>query len=275
MVSKASLLYGLRDELLELLSEASGMKHQGLAQAARQCKSANLLDGTVCNKLVSLDYAYNLVRHLTTQHVTEHVLAIQGGLTKKAEEKVKEFSAMDSLKLHIVKAGDAKRHQGCFEELETVKALMIKGSSATALFEEGVEAKDTDNDVKIKDEDADAKCSEESTPAKKPVNVVKDDMDNDSKATAILERLEKTELLEDQLALQMQQMQEVQQLLLHKQQRKQQRQFRASMTALPENGIEDVEEVKDENKEGKPAKILMKDELELKKEESSMGDQSL
>ena len=83
-VPKPVYYIGLRDELLEIL--------KGLAQAARRCKSADLLDAAVSNKLISLDYAYNVVRHITTQHVAEHVLAIQCGLTRKAEEKSKKLS---------------------------------------------------------------------------------------------------------------------------------------------------------------------------------------
>ena len=119
-----------------------------------------------------------------------------------------------------------------------------------------------------------------------PDIAVKDDTDYGNKTTKILERLEKTELLEDQLALQMQQMQVVQQQLLIKQQRRQQRHFEASMTSLPENDVGNEEKANDENEEDRTAKIPMKpefesrkeemkSEFELKREESSKGDQSL
>ena len=65
-INKVTILYELRDEILEELSTLSGLPQQGVAQAARTCKNAGLLSRPMCNLLVNFDFAYNLLRHLTT-----------------------------------------------------------------------------------------------------------------------------------------------------------------------------------------------------------------
>ena len=65
-VNKAIILYELRDVILEELSSLCGVPQQGVAQAARACKQAGSLSRPMCNLLVNFDFAYNMVRHLTT-----------------------------------------------------------------------------------------------------------------------------------------------------------------------------------------------------------------
>ena len=69
MTNKASLLYALHDDVLERLVIGTDVASQGIAQAARLCKKRGIIGSTTCNKLINLDYAYNLVRHLTSVHV--------------------------------------------------------------------------------------------------------------------------------------------------------------------------------------------------------------
>ena len=63
--SKAQLLYELRDELLEVLEASTGGTFKGVAQAARVARRRSLLSNQMMSKLISIDFAYNCVRHLT------------------------------------------------------------------------------------------------------------------------------------------------------------------------------------------------------------------
>ena len=71
MARKVELLYSLRDERLEKLHVEIQIAHQGLSQAARAAKHAGIIDGTSCSKFIQIDFAYNLIRHLTTAHYNE------------------------------------------------------------------------------------------------------------------------------------------------------------------------------------------------------------
>lgn len=77
---KHQLVYGLRDELLHLLSLHSGAHFEGLAAAAR----AVLQDKSQRNlrtALVRIDYAYNLVRHITEASMRDHVNKVKDSLS--------------------------------------------------------------------------------------------------------------------------------------------------------------------------------------------------
>ena len=65
-------LYAMRDAALDQLCAHAGAC-QGLAQAARTATKLGLIDATLANKLVKLDYSYNLVRHLTQSHADSFV----------------------------------------------------------------------------------------------------------------------------------------------------------------------------------------------------------
>ena len=57
MANKAALLYSMRDDMLEVLTNASGTTQQGVAQAARTCKNGGVLGKASCSKLVDIDFA--------------------------------------------------------------------------------------------------------------------------------------------------------------------------------------------------------------------------
>jgi len=86
-ISKADLLYSLHDEVLELLTGATQVAHAGIAQAARYSKQSGLLSPATCNKLISIDFAYNFIRHLTSIHRREFALELQLELAEYSDAK--------------------------------------------------------------------------------------------------------------------------------------------------------------------------------------------
>ena len=80
LAQKVLLLYAMRDAALCQLTTATGVSQQGLSQAARQAKRARLLSPAECNKLISLDYSYNLIRHLTTPRMNQFLAMIATSL---------------------------------------------------------------------------------------------------------------------------------------------------------------------------------------------------
>jgi len=65
-MNKHLLIYQLRDELLDTLAGVSGQHFQGLASAARGTDS---LSPGCRSQLIKVDFAYNLVRHITKESV--------------------------------------------------------------------------------------------------------------------------------------------------------------------------------------------------------------
>eukprot|EP00959_Pyramimonas_sp_CCMP1952_P123054 2572345-Pyramimonas_sp.AAC.1 len=57
-----SLVYSLRDDILELLSQASGHHHRGHASAAR---NSDCLSAACRSQLIKIDCADSFVRHIT------------------------------------------------------------------------------------------------------------------------------------------------------------------------------------------------------------------
>jgi hypothetical protein len=70
---KHQLVYKLRDELLAELSDSLRKHYEGLAQAARAVHTMSLIDTEDKNRYVRIDFAYNLVRHITNASVNESV----------------------------------------------------------------------------------------------------------------------------------------------------------------------------------------------------------
>ena len=80
--SKAELLYSVHDEILEILCASTQEPHQGIAQAARASKKCGHISASTCNKLVNVDYSYNLLRHFTTVHAQKFVQELQHEISK-------------------------------------------------------------------------------------------------------------------------------------------------------------------------------------------------
>ena len=77
--SAEHLIYDLHGQLLRTLAFEMKAHYQGIAQAARMCKRQGRISAAVANKLVKLDFAYHLIRHVT--EVSTEVF-LQGVLTE-------------------------------------------------------------------------------------------------------------------------------------------------------------------------------------------------
>ena len=76
-MNKASLLCQYRDNALEALAASAGKQHEGLAQAARHACDLKLISKPLKHKLIKVDYAYNLVRHITSKSVGDYIEQLQ------------------------------------------------------------------------------------------------------------------------------------------------------------------------------------------------------
>ena len=77
LAGKVIALYGLRDTLLANLSATLSVPSQGLAQVAREAKRRHLLSGSAAAKLIKVDFAYNLIRHLTDERCLAYIQEIR------------------------------------------------------------------------------------------------------------------------------------------------------------------------------------------------------
>ena len=77
LAGKVIALYGLRDTLLADLSATLSVPSQGLAQVAREAKRRHLLPGAAAAKLIKVDFAYNLIRHLTDERCLAYIQEIR------------------------------------------------------------------------------------------------------------------------------------------------------------------------------------------------------
>ena len=64
--SSEVLILELHGRLLRTFAVEAGQHFQGLAQAARFLKRSGRISAATANKLLKLDFAFNLVRHITT-----------------------------------------------------------------------------------------------------------------------------------------------------------------------------------------------------------------
>ena len=58
------LLYKLRDDATLILSDRLGVHKLGLSQLARTARAQSIISGPLANKLIKIDWSYNLVRHM-------------------------------------------------------------------------------------------------------------------------------------------------------------------------------------------------------------------
>ena len=79
---KVVALYALRDTLLADLCATLASPSQGLAQAAREAKRQHTISGGAAAKLVKIDFAYNLVRHLTNERCSTYIQEIRQMVTQ-------------------------------------------------------------------------------------------------------------------------------------------------------------------------------------------------
>ena len=71
-----SLIFDLHGQLLRLLAERTGLHFQGLSQVSRRLRATGWITLPVARKLVMIDHAFNLIRHITGASLldfTEHV----------------------------------------------------------------------------------------------------------------------------------------------------------------------------------------------------------
>mmetsp|Transcript_115209 Transcript_115209/g.229489 ORF Transcript_115209/g.229489 Transcript_115209/m.229489 type:complete len:270 (+) Transcript_115209:69-878(+) len=64
-----TFLFSMQSQLLRSITETTAERFQGLAQAARQCRSLAVFHGKVTKKLVNIDFAFNCVRHISKPSV--------------------------------------------------------------------------------------------------------------------------------------------------------------------------------------------------------------
>ena len=64
-----SLVLELHGALLRLVSQRTGCHFQGLSAASRHLKSLGRIDNRISKKLIRIDDAFNVVRHITSVSV--------------------------------------------------------------------------------------------------------------------------------------------------------------------------------------------------------------
>ena len=83
-----SLVLELHGMLLRLVSRRSGHHFQGLSQAARHLRKLGLLDNKTVQKLIRIDNAFNIVRHITSVSVDSYVLSVSRLLEAQEQSSV-------------------------------------------------------------------------------------------------------------------------------------------------------------------------------------------
>ena len=79
--SAEALLFGLHGQLLRSLSASAGVHFQGISQAARSLRRRGVIRNQMANKLAKIDYAYNLVRHITEISVSDFCKSLEKELS--------------------------------------------------------------------------------------------------------------------------------------------------------------------------------------------------
>jgi len=95
MEDMASLIGHTHGRLLRLLSNRTGVHFQGFLQAAR-CSAYRTFPSKVKKKLISIDIAFPIVRHITTVSVEEFVEAVEGLCGPQTDE----FSTSSEPEMH-------------------------------------------------------------------------------------------------------------------------------------------------------------------------------
>ena len=75
------LIADLHGDLLREMSAFTCVHWQGLGQAARALRKRNIIDGTQAKKLILLDGAYNLSRHITVISSNQFRMSIGDSFT--------------------------------------------------------------------------------------------------------------------------------------------------------------------------------------------------
>ena len=84
MVSVEGLLAELHGALLRKCSNRLGVHCQGLAQASRRLKQMGLIEPRMANKLIQIDFSFNLIRHITQASVDGYIGALASKLQDDA-----------------------------------------------------------------------------------------------------------------------------------------------------------------------------------------------
>ena len=84
--SAESLLFHLHGCLLRLLSKRAGTHFQGVSQASRLMRNRGLIKNRTANKLVKLDHAFNVLRHITEVSASD--------LLSSLEQEISELSVV-------------------------------------------------------------------------------------------------------------------------------------------------------------------------------------
>ena len=101
------LVYELHGALLRLTSQCAGYHFQGLSSAARHLKSHRRIDARLAKKLIRIDDAFNVVRHITSVSLTSFVDELTHVLDKKATESDMDASCPTDSCDSVCKDGQA------------------------------------------------------------------------------------------------------------------------------------------------------------------------
>ena len=85
LLSADGLLADARGQAFRHLCAALGHDFEGLATAARRARKQGVIDARWCKRLVRLDEAFSLVRHLSAQRVTAFVSDLEAALVKNKD----------------------------------------------------------------------------------------------------------------------------------------------------------------------------------------------
>ena len=71
-----ALLLGCHGAALRILSDRAGMHYQGLGVAARDARKKGFLSAKMCNRMIQVDIAMNLMRHITAASCRDTLAAL-------------------------------------------------------------------------------------------------------------------------------------------------------------------------------------------------------
>ena len=114
------LVYELHGALLRLTSQCAGYHFQGLSSAARHLKSHRRIDARLAKKLIRIDDAFNVVRHITSVSLTSFVDELTKVLDRQAIESDMDTSCPTDSCDGVCKDGQVE-----FQEMAMIKCTIV------------------------------------------------------------------------------------------------------------------------------------------------------
>ena len=107
-----SLVFELHGALLRLVSNRAGCHYQGLSAASRHLKSLGRIDNRTSKKLIRIDDAFNVVRHITSVSVDMFTADLTKMLDMSIGNCVQEEAGDGYQQCSATDAGKTS-HEGC------------------------------------------------------------------------------------------------------------------------------------------------------------------